>query len=152
MDQEKYRQVISDAIQGEIEAQKFYTQISERIKDDYLKELFSQFSIEEKKHEQILTQIMKDGKIGTRYFDFEKDFHVAETFDMPVVSSEMNLKEAIGLAMKNEEAAMKKYIALAENCEDASLKKLFLDLSAMEREHKHKMETSFVDVAYPEVW
>jgi rubrerythrin len=77
---------------------------------------------------------------------------VVETIDMPEVNEEMNLKDAIGIAMKNEEFAMKNYLALAENCENEKLKAVFLDLSAMEREHKFKMEKSFVDVAYPEVW
>ena len=84
MDLERYKQVISDAIKGEIEAKQFY--------------------------------------------------------------------KKIGIAMKNEELAMKKYTALAENCDDPQLKKVFLDLASMERDHKFKMENSFVDVAYPEVW
>lgn len=64
----------------------------------------------------------------------------------------MNLKDAIGIAMKNEEIAMKQYMALSENCSDKKLKAIFLDLAAMEREHKFKIEKNFVDVAYPEVW
>ncbi len=68
------------------------------------------------------------------------------------VNEDMNLKNAIGLAMKNEELAMQNYASLAENCDDEKLKSVFLDLSAMEREHKFKLEKSFVDVAYPEVW
>jgi len=64
----------------------------------------------------------------------------------------MNLKDAIGLAMKNEEIAMKKYQMLADDCTDAELKKVFTSLAAMEQDHKFKMENAFVEVAYPEVW
>lgn len=77
---------------------------------------------------------------------------MSETIDMPEVTENMDLKNAIGLAMKNEEIAMKKYTGLAENCTDAGLKTVFLDLAAMERGHKNTMEEKFVDVAYPEVW
>jgi rubrerythrin len=77
---------------------------------------------------------------------------VSETIEMPKVTEDMDLKNAIGLAMKNEEIAMKKYAGLAENCTDPGLKSVFLDLAAMERGHKHTMEEKFVDVAYPEVW
>lgn len=31
-------------------------------------------------------------------------------------------------------------------------KKIFLELAEMEREHKAKMESAFVDIGYPEVW
>ena len=47
MDLEKYKQVISDAVQNEIEAKEFYDKIAQKIKDDYLKELFEGFSKEE---------------------------------------------------------------------------------------------------------
>ncbi len=152
MDLEKYRQVIENAIQVEIEAKEFYEKVAKGVKDEYLKELFGKFAIEEKKHEKILSNVLNKEKMEATYFNFEKDFHVAETITMPEVNEDMDLKDAIGIAMKNEELAMKNYSALAENCEDEKLKTVFLDLSAMEREHKFQLEKSFVDVAYPEIW
>jgi len=152
MDLERYKQVISDAIKGEIEAKEFYKKVALRIKDTFLTELFEKFSREEAKHEKILTAILNKDKMDTSFFNFEKDFKVSETIEMPEVNDDMDLKSAIGIAMKNEELAMKKYTALAENCDDPQLKKVFLDLASMERDHKFKMENSFVDVAYPEVW
>ena len=152
MDLEHYKQVISDAIKGEIEAKEFYQKVSIRIKDTFLTELFEKFAREEAKHEKILTAILTKEKMETSFFNFEKDFKVSETIKMPEVNDDMDLKSAIGIAMKNEELAMKKYTALADNCDDPQLKKVFLDLAAMERDHKFKMENKFVDVAYPEVW
>jgi rubrerythrin len=152
MDLDKYREVISDAIQAEIAARNFYEDIGSRIKDAYLKELFEQLAAEEANHERLLSDILDKARMDRSYFDFEKDFQVAETIDMPEVTEGLNLKDAIGIAMKNEEAAMKNYTALAANCEDEQLKAVFTDLAAMERSHKFKMEKSFVDVAYPEAW
>ncbi len=152
MDLEKYKQVISDAITSEIEAKEFYEKISQRIKNAFLKELFEKFAKEEEKHEKILTRVLDQEKMDISFFNFEKDFKVAETIQMPEVKADMDLKDAIGIAMKNEELAMKKYLALAENCTDPQLKAIFQDLGAMERDHKFKMEKSFVDIAYPEVW
>ncbi len=152
MDLEKYKKVISDAIQNEIDAKEFYTKVAQRIKDAYLKELFEKFAAEEEKHEKMLTNILSSGKVQSGHFDFNKDFKVSETYDMPEVNGDMNLKDAVGLAMKNEELAMKNYTGLAENCDDPELKSVFIDLAAMERKHKFKMEESFLDVAYPEVW
>ncbi len=152
MDLEQYRQVISDAIQSEIDTRIFYEKVSEGIKDNFLKGIFLNFAKEEGKHEQILTRVLNQEQISTSSFNCDKDFKVAETVEMPKVTPDMDLKNAIALAMKNEEVAMKKYTALADNCEDPALKQVFSDLAAMERGHKFKMEESFVDVAYPEVW
>ncbi|THB73433.1 MAG: rubrerythrin [Desulfobacteraceae bacterium] len=152
MDLAQYKAVISEAIEGERAAKQFYENVAQRIKDAYLKELFGNFAQEEAKHEKILSDILNQEEMDTTYFDFEKDFKVAETFEMPEVTADMDLKSAIGIAVKNEEAAMKKYAGLAENCEDERLKKVFLDLASMERNHKFKMEEYFVDVAYPEIW
>ena len=152
MDLEKYKQVLKDAIQGEIEARTFYEQVSKRIKDDYLKKLFDSFAGEEAKHAEILTDILNQDKLDTVYFDLTKDFQVSEIIEMPKVNDTMDLKSAIGLAMKNEEIAMKKYTNMAANCNDPDLKSVFSDLAAMERGHKQMMEEKFIDVAYPEIW
>jgi rubrerythrin len=122
MDLESYKQVISDAIKSEIEAKEFYEKVALRIKDSFLTELFEKFAREEAKHEKILTAILNKEKMDTSFFNFEKDFKVSETIDMPEVNDNMDLKNAIGIAMKNEELAMKKYTALAENCDDSQLK------------------------------
>jgi len=152
MDLKQYKQVISDAVQSEIEAKEFYEKISKKIKDDYLKGLFEGFAKEEENHEKILTNILNKEKIQASQFNFETDFKVAETIGMPEVNEKMDLKNAIGLAMKNEEIAMKNYTLLADSCDDPELKTVFQDLAAMERGHKNKMEVQFVNVAFPEVW
>jgi rubrerythrin len=152
MNAERYRQAIQDAIGREIEAKEFYRKVSERIRSDYLKALFLGFSREEATHEKILTALLEKGRIKTTTFDGTQDFKVSETIALPEVSDEMDLKDAIGLAMKNEEIAMQQYKTLAANCEDPELQAVFKNLAAMERDHKFKMEQSFVKVAYPEVW
>ncbi len=152
MDITQYEQVIKGAIQNEIDARIFYEEIAKNIKSELLKEVFTDFAKEEGKHEQILTQILNQQTITASHFDCDRDYKVAQTVDLPEVSPDMDLKNAIALAMKNEEIAMKRYTALADNCEDAELRAVFLDLASMERGHKFKMEQSFVDVAYPEVW
>ncbi len=152
MDLDQYKQVISDAIQAEVDAKEFYENVAKRIKDAYLKELFEGLAAEEANHERILSNILNKETMDITFFNFEDDFHVAETIAMPAVNEKMNLKDAIGIAMKNEELAMKNYTALAENCADSQLKSVFLDLAAMERSHKSKMEKSYTEVAYPEAW
>jgi rubrerythrin len=136
MDLEKYKQAISDAIKSEIDAKHFYKKIAERIKDARSQELFEKLADEEAKHERILTSFLSQGKMNSSYFNFEKDYKVSETIEIPEVNENIDIQVAIDIAIKNEEIAMKKYLALAENCEDKELKAVFLDLAVMERRHK----------------
>jgi rubrerythrin len=151
VDQKTYQQILKDAIQGEIEAQKFYLSVAEKTQNSFLKELFLSFSEEEKKHRQILENF-RDKPSETINFTKVPDFHVAETIETPELTMEMRPQDAIALAMKKEQAAMKHYTQLADACTDPDQKNIFLELAAMEREHKNKMEAAFVDIGYPEVW
>ncbi len=147
----EYKDVIKFAMANEVEAQKFYADAADKLRDPNLKKMFGQFSEEEKKHREILKGIYISNLIG-EYFDEKMDYKVAETVDVPELSIDMQPADAIALAMKKEEEAMVQYTELAEECPDAEKKKIFLDLAAMERGHKRKMEDAFVDIGYPEVW
>jgi rubrerythrin len=146
-----YLAILDRAIDSEIEAARFYARVAEMTTNAYLKEMFATFSREEEKHRRILEGFRTD---PTKAISFEKvaDFGISETVTEPTLSAEMQPSEAIALAMKKEEYAMRQYTQLAEACSDANQKKVFLELAAMEREHKAKMEAAFVDIGYPEVW
>ena len=147
----EYKSIIKFAMENEVEAQKFYEEAAEKVENTQLKEMFAGFAEEEKRHREILKQVYMSNRMG-EYFHEDRDYHVAEDIDLPVLSTAMKPADAIALAMKKEEAAMVQYTALAETCPEPDKKKVFLDLAAMERGHKHRMETAFVDIGYPEVW
>ncbi len=151
MDNKTYLKIIDDAIQGEIEAYHFYLDVSKKTENEFLKNLFLSFSAEEQKHRRILEGFKKDTSAMVSFAKVP-DFHVAETVPEPALSMDMKPVDAIALAMKKEQAAMEHYTQLAEACSDADRKKVFMELAAMEREHKSKMESAFVDIGYPEVW
>lgn len=151
MDASTYDQIMRQAIQSEIEAQKFYADVAAKMKDGHLQEMFASFVEEEKRHERILEGFRTRGA-GHLHFKDAPDFKVAETVDTPSPSVDMKPAEALALAMKNEESAMKHYSELAAACSDVAQAAVFEELAAMERDHKHQLETAFVDVGYPEVW
>lgn len=151
MNLNEYKEIIKQAIANEVEAKKFYEDASDRLTDPYLKKLFASLAEEEKKHRDILTKIYTADTID-RYFTESRDYKVAETLDAPALSMEMKPADAFALAMKKEEAAMKQYTAMARMCDDDGKRQVFLDLAAMERDHKLKMESAFIDIGYPEVW
>lgn len=147
----EYKQIIKEAIANEVEAKKFYEDAANVLQDPFLKKLFFSLAEEEKKHRDILTQIYQSETVD-RYFSETRDFKVAETVEEPELSMDMKPADAFALAMKKEEAAMKQYTAMADMCDDGAKKQVFLDLAAMERDHKLKMEAAFTDIGYPEVW
>ena len=147
----EYKDIIMQAIANEVEARKFYDNAASTLKDPHLKKLFASLAEEEKKHRDILTKIYT-GNTMDRYFSESRDYKVAETVDEPELSMAMKPADAFALAMKKEEAAMKQYTDMAEMCDDDNKRQVFLDLAAMERDHKLKMESAFIDIGYPEVW
>lgn len=151
MNRTRYEQILADAIESEIAAQRFYQDVADKMNDIFLKDLFQVFVSEEKKHQEIL-EGFQSAVPQTLPFDEARDYHVAETVPEPEVSDNMTPADAFKLAMKKEEQAMRHYTQLAEGCTDPAQKKVFFDLAAMERDHKMKMENAFVDIGYPEVW
>ncbi len=151
MNLSEYKDIITQAIANEVEAGRFYDDAAATLKDPHLKKLFASLAEEEKKHRDILTTIYT-GNTMDRYFSESRDYKVAETMDEPELSMDMRPADAFALAMKKEEAAMKQYTEMAEMCDDADKRRVFFDLAAMERDHKLKMESAFIDIGYPEVW
>ncbi len=151
MDLNSYREIIAAAIQNEIEAFMFYREAAEKMKNAHLKEMFLQFSREEKGHREILEGFKSDESAAI-HFPRVEDFQVSETVEEQPLSFDMRPAEAVALAMKKEEAAMRHYSELARVCRDPEQQKVFLELAAMESGHKAKMEAAFVDIGYPEVW
>ena len=151
MKSKEYQDILDQAIAAEIEAAQFYLDVSQKTDNAFLKNLFLTFSEEEKKHRQLLEGFRNDPSLEIS-FEKTSDFHVSDTVDEPKLSIAMKPADAIALAMKKEEAAMRQYSRLAEACTEPQSKKLFLELAAMERGHKAKMESAFVDIGYPEIW
>jgi rubrerythrin len=147
----EYKDIIKQAIANEVEARKFYDDAAKTLTDPHLKKLFTTLAEEEKTHRDILTKIYTSNTMD-RYFSESRDYKVAETVDEPELSMTMKPADAFALAMKKEEAAMKQYTEMAEMCDDDGKRQVFLDLAAMERDHKLKMESAFIDIGYPEVW
>ncbi len=151
MDTFEYERIIQGAIADEVEAWRFYQNASKKISDPQLKSMFTDFAREEKEHYEILRDILRSGSTELPFEEI-RDFKVAETVDAPKLTTDMKPADAFAIAMKNEEEAMKGYTSLANEIEDPGTKKVFMDLAAMERGHKLKMENAFVDIGYPEVW
>ena len=151
MDEKEFRGAIEMAIESEIEAYEFYTNVARQVNEEDMKEMFSHFAEEEKKHKSILEEVLAKGSFELVPKEI-RDYKVAESVGLPKLTMDMKPEDAIALAMKKEEAAMNHYSGLADVSADKGLKRLFTDLAAMERGHKFRLEKIFVERGYPEIW
>ena len=151
MTPEEYRNIITEAINNEVEAYTFYHTISEKIKDANLKTLFGELAGEEKGHREYLQKLLSRD-ITSLGFSTTKDYKVGDSIPTPPLTPDMKPVDGLVVAIKKELAAMQMYTQLANASDDVEVKKLFTDLATMERGHKTRLEDIYVNTAFAEVW
>jgi rubrerythrin len=150
MKTDEFKKIITFAITNEIEAYDFYKAVSDKVKDVGLKKTFAALADEEAKHRILLESFTTGAK--QIHFDESKDYKVSKSIEKPKLSISMKPVDAIALAVKNEEEAMDMYTQMASCSADAEQKKMFQSLANMEQGHKVKLEETFTNMAFPEVW
>lgn len=151
MENRMERNTLKFAIHNEIKAHQFYEEVARKVDNRALKELFGDLAQEENSHRVILESFHGPDP-SIMVFPDVPDYHVAETVDELELSTNMKPADAFALAMKKEQEAMELYTWMAGASADSKQKELLLELAAMEKSHKFRMEQAFVDIGYPEVW
>lgn len=151
MNPNDYKNIISNAINAEIEAFTFYNSVSNKTKDIIIKKLFKDLADEETKHKHTLESFLQrtPDKI---HFSESKDFKIGETLPTPALTLDLKPVDSIVIAIKKELEAMQMYTQLAKASLDEEQKNIFLALATMERGHKSKLEDIYTNMAFPEVW
>ncbi len=151
MTPEEYRNIISEAINNEVEAYTFYQTISEKVTDANLKKLFGELAGEEKGHREYLQKLLSRD-ITSLGFSTTKDYKVGDSLPTPPLTPDLKPVDGLVVAIKKELAAMQMYTQLANASDDAEVKKLFTELATMERGHKTRLEDIYVNTAFAEAW
>ncbi len=151
MTPEEYRNIISEAINNEVEAYTFYQTISEKVTDANLKKLFGELAGEEKGHREYLQKLLSRD-ITSLGFSSTKDYKVGDSLPTPPLTPDLKPVDGLVVAIKKELAAMQMYTQLANASDDAEVKKLFTELATMERGHKTRLEDIYVNTAFAEAW
>jgi rubrerythrin len=130
--------ILDVAIFEEINAQKFYRIISEKVKNIHLQKFFLSLANEEYGHEWILRD-MKDMKLfdGSVEID-EKSFERIEgahIIDDAGPIEGMTIVRAMQIAMKREKKATEVYGHMAESAAHEEIMKLFIRLATDEQRH-----------------
>ena len=151
MTPEEYRNIISEAINNEVEAYTFYKTVSEKVTDANLKKLFGELAGEEKGHREYLQKLLSRD-ITSLGFSTTKDYKVGDSLPTPPLTPDLKPVDGLVVAIKKELAAMQMYTQLANASDDAEVKQLFTELAAMERGHKTRLEDIYVNTAFAEAW
>ena len=143
--------VLDKAIQKEIESQRLYDDLSQKMIDKAAKDAFISLFREEQRHQSILEQYqrgeIKDGVLGREQVI---DYKIAEHLDQPEVTPDMELKEVFLLAANREKASHEFYLGLAEVHPPGQARKLLEELALQELRHKQKVEFLYTEVAFPQ--
>jgi rubrerythrin len=151
MKSEDFRQIISQAIEGEIEAYTFYKTIAEKVEDAAIKDLFAELAGDELGHRNFLQGIMAKGPKAL-HIDETHDYKIADHLESPPLSVDLKPIDGITLAIRKELDAMQMYTQLSRVALDSDEKETFLSLAKMEKGHKARLEDIYTSMAFPEVW
>ncbi len=143
--------ILNTAIAREEESYKFYKDVSDKAKNKAVKDAFKELAGDELGHKDFLKNCLKDPSL-LKKLPVPKDYKVAEATELPKLSIDMKLADAIALAMKKEQGAAEFYQKLAKTAADSKYKETFLGLANMEIGHKTRIEDLFMTIGYAEVY
>ena len=148
MEFENLTAILDFAIQKELEAAEFYTDIS---KDEVFSgagEMFEEFAREERKHQQMLENFKTRG-LSASMEDYKFKWITDIKRSNYVVDLEyrrgMGYNEILLLAMKREEKALQLYNDFLEKADSEESRTLFKVLCQEEAKHKLALETLYDD-------
>jgi len=141
--------ILDYAIGREQEAHDFYLALANRVTRPGMKELFSHFAGEELGHKRKLEGV-KAGRLSAGSSKKVQDLKIAEYVVDVEESPNMELQDALILAMKREKASFRLYTDLSASVEEPELSELFLALAQEEAKHKLRFEVEYDDVILAE--
>jgi len=134
--------ILEFAIEKEQEAADFYMELAGKMEKPWMKELFEDFSAEERGHMQKLLSV-KRGERLLPATEKVMDLKLADYLVDVEPSEEMGYQDALILAMKKEKAAFKLYTDLAAVATEEEIQQSLLALAQDEARHKLRFEIEY---------
>jgi len=148
MEFESLEAIVDFAIEKEIEAAEFYTDLSKETAFAGSAEMFTEFAQEEIKHQKMLEDFKAQGiapSIKDYQFKWITDIKRSDYVVDLEYQKGMAYNEILMLAMKREEKALKLYNDFQEQADSEAGKNLFKILCQEEAKHKLALETMYDD-------
>ncbi len=149
--QQTIRELVEAAVQREISAQRAYGDLAGKVSDDAARDALQGLVKQEKGHQEILESYLsgqlEGGMLGKSNV---ADYKIAEHFDQKEISPDMELKDIFLLAAGREKASHEFYLQLSQVHPKGEVKSLLERIASEELGHKHKMESLYNEVAFPQ--
>jgi rubrerythrin len=144
-------EVLEGAIQKEIMSRFLYISLQQKVKNIATKEAFQALADQEEVHQRVLEDYLH-GRIkeGALNADLVVDYKITDCLDQPEILPTMALQDVFLLAAKKEQAAHDLYLGLAEIHPSGQVKILLQNLASQEKEHKNRVESLYVEAAFPQ--
>ncbi|MBU8869721.1 MAG: ferritin family protein [Gemmatimonadales bacterium] len=134
--------ILNFAINNEIEAADFYSDLANKVKNPNTQILFRDFAKEEMRHKKILENIKAGGNLRSAT-ETVVDLKIGDYLVEVDQKDNLGYQDALILAMKREKAAFMLYTDLANASGSAELKEVFASLAQEEARHKLSFETEY---------
>ncbi len=145
------KEVLVKAINKEIESQRLYIDLSQKMSDEAARDAFQELARQEKGHQTLLEKYQRgELKKGVLSSGHAIDYKIAEHLDQPEISPDMKLQDTFLLAAKREKASHEFYLGLAQIHPPGEVKRLLKELAAQELQHKQRVEFLYTEVAFPQ--
>lgn len=149
--QQTIKELVEGAVQREINAQRVYGDLAGKASDDAARDALQGLVKQEKDHQEILERYLSGQLEGGMLGRSEgADYKIAEHFDQTEISPDMELKDIFLLAANREMASNEFYLQLSQAHPEGEVKSLLERIAAEELGHKHKMESLYNEVAFPQ--
>jgi rubrerythrin len=141
-DFEVEKDILKFAIDREVQANRFYIALAQRMADPEMREVFEILAAEELQHKQKLElEVIKTGRVVARDTD-ENRFEVyPETEDELVLH--MDYKSALAIAIDKEDASFRLYADWMVTADDDAQREMLLSLAEEEAKHKARLEIEY---------
>ena len=148
MEFENLAAILDFAIEKELEAAEFYTNISKEEAFSGAGKMFEEFSQEERKHQQLLEDFKTRGlsaSVADYTFKWITDIKRSNYVVELEYRRGMGYNEILMLAMKREEKALQLYNEFLDKADSEESRTLFKVLCQEEAKHKLALETMYDD-------
>lgn len=145
---DSFGDILDFAIDKEMEANQFYTDLAQKMKNPAMREVFEAFAGEELGH-KVKLEAMRQSK-AVQAAKGVTDLQIADYVVAVEPGSDMDYQDALVLAMKNEKAAFRLYLDLASRVANEEQRSLLLSLAQEEAKHKLRFEIEYDEVVLRE--
>ncbi len=149
-----YQEILTTAIEREIEAHQLYLEMSERVENPRAQELLQELAAQEQGHRRRLEALLESGvspeKLARQSKRIE-DLGITDFLQETPLDEHSDVQQVLIVAGKREAGSHDLYSALASIADDEETEALFRFLAEQELEHKHRIERLYEDLYYTEV-